>query len=119
MATEPDKHTNKNILWAIPIALYLLTQTTMAVWWASTVNANIVGLQNDVQTIVDDAKESNEIQNASIRQNSTDITKLNNSLVRTSTNLENVDEQLSGINDELRETNNLFRQYLLDKSKSP
>lgn len=100
---EPHKH---HLTWAIPIVLYLLTQTSLAIWWASGVTTQLNTITRDFSSYA--IKQDNEElrQWGAINGTEKDI----NDLAR-SVDLNN--QRVETLSDRVRENNELLREIFI------
>ena len=72
MPSQPQPQ-QAHYYWVIPIILFIITQTSVAIWWASDLNTSIASLQTQVEVSIRDGEAEDLRQWGRIHTNGIEI----------------------------------------------
>jgi len=105
--------------WAIPIILFIIGQTSVAIWWASELNTTVENVQIKVETLIKDNDNENLRQWARINENEDNLGKIERELAINNSQLQSLNDNLNRVETTLSENNRLIRQLIQQQATAP
>ena len=93
----------------IPIIIFVVMQTSVAVWWAGNLNNTVLQIQSELTRIVGEVQRENTRQWVNINGNSQNVNEVVRIVTKTSADVENTEDTLEYLRDEVKETNRILR----------
>lgn len=102
----------KNWNFLVPIVLFVVSQSLIAVWWAAGVQTTMTTVQKELSTTIELNHEENAKQWERINANTSDVADVMTELARGNAILELTRDDIQEIKTDIRATNDLIRDLL-------
>tara|TARA_R110000851_G_scaffold211412_5_gene363991 strand:- start:4948 stop:5283 length:336 start_codon:yes stop_codon:yes gene_type:complete len=107
-----EQKEKSSLVWVIPLVIYFLTQTTLAIWWASQTTSAIVNVQAELTEFIADSNTENLRQWTRINENEDSVNEVNSGIAVSNTRLDALKENLARLEAQALETNRLLRELI-------
>ena len=108
----PSQPQQAHYYWVIPIILFIITQTSVAIWWASDLNTSIASLQTQVEVSIRDGEAEDLRQWGRIHTNGIEINNVEQNQAISESQLQTLNENIDRVDESLKENNNLIRELI-------
>lgn len=101
-----------NYYWLVPVILFIITQSGVAIWWASDLNTSVNTMQEQVLVLSDAGNTENLRQWTDINENQDNISGISRELAINNSQLQNLNGHFDRVQETLTENNRLIRQLI-------
>lgn len=112
MSNDNNKNELSHYYWVIPIVLFIIAQSSIAIWWAGQLDSSVQNLQSSIVNISKDVDDENLKQWVIINKNQDTINSIKTQIATTNIELKNINTNFDKLEEQMAENNRLLRQLL-------
>lgn len=101
--------------WITPIILFIILQTSGAIWWAASINASVKSTAERFVEFTETSSQQNTIQDSQIRANTIAIKDVSGDIREVIIIVNHLKDSMDEIKDDTAETNSLIREYFINR----